>query len=82
MGKNIGLSFKYTCGYQNKKQTNKLTYECSHEFASFASHRMFLTEIALYAPLKNIAVSSFEKNLDKYLQQATCGGVFKRERNA
>ena len=43
---------------------------------------MFREEMALFAPLKNIAVSSFEKNLDKYLQQATCGGVLKRKRNA
>ena len=67
---------------KTKKQTNKWTYECSHEFASFASHRIFREEMALYASLKNIAVSSFEKNLHKYLQQATCGGVFKRKRNA
>ena len=33
--------------------------------------------MALYAPLKNIALSSFEKNLDKYLQQASCGGVLR-----
>ena len=42
---------------------------------------MFREEMALFAPLKNIAVSSFEKNLHKYVQQATCGGVFKRKRN-
>ena len=33
--------------------------------------------MALYASLKNIAISSFEKNLHKYLQQATCGGVLR-----